>query len=215
MALVRDITERKEAEKRRQHDAERLQLSLEGTIRAVAATVEMRDSYTAGHQRRVADLAAAIARELGLPDAQIHGVHLAGTIHDLGKIHIPAEILSKPGKLTDTEFRFIKTHSQAGYDILKDVKFPWPIAQIVLQHHERLDGRGYPQGLKGEQILLEARIMMVADVVEAMSSDRPYRPGLGTGAALEEIVKHRGTQFDPAAVDACVNLFREKGYTLG
>ena len=214
VALVRDITERKEAEKKRQHDAERLQQSLEATIHAVASTIEMRDAYTAGHQRCVADLAAAIAKELGLPEEQIHGLHLAGTVHDLGKIHIPAEILSKPGKLTDIEFGFIKTHPQAGYDILKDVEFPWPIADIVRQHHEKLDGSGYPQGLKGAQILLESRIMAVADVIEAMASHRPYRPALGIEAALEEILKHRGTQFDPAVVDACVALFRDKGYEL-
>ena len=163
-----------------------LRQSLEQSIQTIADTVEARDPYTAGHQRRVSELATAIAREMGLPEEQVNGIHLAAIIHDLGKIQIPAEILSKPGKLTDIEFMLIKTHPQAGYDILKDVKFPWPIADIVLQHHERLDGSGYPQGLKGGQILLESRIMTVADVVEAMSSHRPYRSALGIEAALNE-----------------------------
>ncbi len=191
-----------------------LQQSLEQSIQTIAATVEARDPYTAGHQQRVGKLATAIARELGLPDEQINGIHLAAIIHDLGKIQVPAEILSKPGKITDIEYQLIKQHPQAGYDILKDVKFPWPIADIVLQHHERLDGSGYPQGLKGDAILLEARIIAVADVVEAMSSHRPYRPGLGIDIALDEIIRMRGTYFDPQVVDACVALFREKGYVI-
>jgi putative nucleotidyltransferase with HDIG domain len=191
-----------------------LRQSLEQSIQTIASTVEARDPYTAGHQRRVGELATAIAREMGLPDEQVNGIHLAAIIHDLGKIHVPAEILSKPGKLTDIEFMLIKTHPQAGYDILKNVKFPWPIADIVLQHHEKLDGSGYPQGLKKEQILLESKIICVADVVEAMSSHRPYRPGLGIDAALEEITRGRGTHYDPQAVDACMALFREKKYVI-
>jgi PAS domain S-box-containing protein len=171
--------------------------SLEDALQAIAATLEMRDLYTAGHQRRVADLAAAIAREIGLPEEQIHGIHLAGIVHDIGKISVPAEILTKPARLSSLEFGIIQTHPQKGYDILKDIKFPWPIAQIVLQHHEKLDGSGYPQGLRGEQILLESRIMTIADITEAMSSHRPYRPGLGVNAALEEVEKHRGTFYDP------------------
>ena len=151
---------------------------------------------------------------MGLSAEQIHGVHLAGVVHDLGKIKIPAEILSKPGRITDIEHSLIKTHSQAGYDILKGIDFPWPIAQMVLQHHERLDGFGYPQGLKGDAILLEARILSVADVVEAMSSHRPYRPGLGVEAALAEITRQRGSHFEPAVVDACLALFREQGYSF-
>lgn len=185
-----------------------LQNSLEDTVRAIAGIVEMRDPYTAGHQVRVADLAAAIAVQMGLPDEQVHAIHLAGVVHDLGKIQIPSEILSKPGKISDIEFNLIKTHSQAGYDILKGIQFPWPIAQMVLQHHERLDGTGYPQGLRGDAILLEARILAVADVVEAMYSHRPYRPGLGLDAALAEIQMRRGSGFDAATVDACVTLFR-------
>jgi len=192
----------------------KLQDSLEDTMRAIAGIVEMRDPYTAGHQVRVADLAAAIAKQMALPEEQIHAIHLAGTVHDLGKINIPAEILSKPGKITDIEFSLIKIHPQAGYDILKGIDFPWPIAQMVLQHHERLDGSGYPQGLKGEAILLEARILSVADVVEAMSSHRPYRAGLGIEVALEEITKQRGIHFDTNVVDACLALFREQGYSF-
>lgn len=167
-----------------ERSAEQLQRSMEATIQAVAGTVEMRDAYTAGHQRRVAELATAIARDLGLAQNQVHGVYLAAVVHDLGKIRVPAEILSKPGKLSHIEFELTKAHPEAGYDILKDVDFPWPIAQIVFQHHERLDGSGYPRGLKGDEILLEARILMVADVVEAMASHRPYRPALGIELAL-------------------------------
>lgn len=191
-----------------------LRQSLEQSIQVIAGTLEARDPYTAGHQRRVADLARAIGAEMGLPDQQLHGLHLAATIHDLGKIHIPAEILSKPGKLTDIEFMLIKTHPQAGYDILKHVTFPWPIADIVLQHHERCDGSGYPLGLQGSAILLEARVIAVADVVEAISSHRPYRTGMGIESALEEITLGRGIRYDAAAVDACLKLFRTQGYTL-
>jgi len=189
-----------------------LRESLEQSIQVIADTVEARDPYTAGHQRQVANLAQAIARELGLPDEQITGIHLAATIHDLGKIHIPAEILSKPGKLSALEYKFMQTHPQAGYDILKDVKFPWPIAEMVLQHHESLDGSGYPRGLKGDQILLEAKIIAVADVVEAITSHRPYRPGLGIDVALDEIKRYRGVRFDEKVVDACVKLFTVQGY---
>lgn len=191
-----------------------LQDSLEDTVRAIAGIVELRDPYTAGHQVRVAELAAAIARQMGLPDEQVQSIHLASIVHDLGKIQVPSEILSKPGSLNDIEHLLIKTHSQAGYDILKDINFPWPIAQIVLQHHERLDGSGYPQGLKGAAIMLEARILGVADVVEAMSSHRPYRAGLGIESALEEIIKQRGVYFDAQAVDACLTLFRNKGFAF-
>ena len=197
-----------------QRQLTQLQDSLEGTVRAIARIGEMRDPYTAGHQIRVADLAVAIAKQMGLPDEQVHAIHLAGTVHDLGKIQIPAEILSKPGKITDIEFSFIKIHAQAGYEILKGIDFPWPIAQMVLQHHERLDGSGYPQGLKGDAILLEAHILSVADVVEAMSSHRPYRAGLGIETALAEITRQRGIYYDPVVVDACLALFREQHYSL-
>ena len=189
--------------------------SMEQSIQTVAYTVEARDPYTAGHQRRVAELATAIAQEMGLTEDQVNATHLAAIIHDLGKIRVPAEILSKPGKLTEIEFMLIKTHPQAGYDILKNVKFPWPIADIILQHHEKLDGTGYPQGLKGEQILIESRIMSVADVVEAMSSHRPYRAALGIEPALNEIKRGRGIAYDAAVVDACLRLFAEKRFEFG
>jgi PAS domain S-box-containing protein/putative nucleotidyltransferase with HDIG domain len=191
-----------------------LRKELEGTVQAVSSMVEMRDPYTAGHERRVAELADAIAAEMGLPEEQARGIRLAGTIHDLGKIQIPAEILSKPGRLTEVEFKLIRQHPETGYEILKNIEFPWPIAQAVLQHHERLDGSGYPHGIKGDAILLEARILAVSDVVEAMASHRPYRPGLGLPAAMQEVRQHRGTYYDPDVVDACVRLFEEKGYTL-
>jgi len=176
--------------------------------------VEARDPYMAGHQLRVADLARAIATEMGLPQDTIDGIRMAGSIHDIGKLSIPAEILSKPGKLSDVEFSLIKEHSRKGYEMLKDVESPWPLAEIVYQHHERMDGSGYPRNLKGDEILMEARIMAVADVVEAMASHRPYRPGLGIGAALEEIEKNRGTFYDEAVANACLRLFREKDFQL-
>jgi response regulator RpfG family c-di-GMP phosphodiesterase len=191
-----------------------LKQSLEQSIKAIANTFESRETSTVGHQRRVADLARAIACEMCLPEEQVIGLHLAATIHDSGKIEVPTEILSKTGKLTESEFMLIKTHAQAGYDILKGVQFPWPVADIILQHHERLDGSGYPQGLKEEQILLEAKIIAVADVVEAISTDRSYLPSLGIEAALEEVERYRGVRYDPKAVDACLRLFRELGYTL-
>jgi putative nucleotidyltransferase with HDIG domain len=194
---------------------EKLRQTMEGTIQAMALTVEKRDPYTAGHQRRVASLATAVARELGVPDQQIDGIHLAGVIHDLGKIYVPAEILSKPSRLSEIEFAMIKTHPQTGYDILKTIEFPWPIAQIVYQHHEKVDGAGYPRGLKGDEILMEARILAVADVVEAMASHRPYRAALGADAALEEIERMKGSHFDPAPVEACLRLFREGRFKFG
>jgi len=186
--------------------------ALEGTVSALASVAEVRDPYTAGHQQRVTRLAVAIATEMGLPQEQIEGIHVAGTLHDVGKLYVPAEILSKPGKLSEVEFNLVKIHSQASYDILKSVEFPWPVAQIVLQHHERLDGSGYPQGLKGEDILLEAKILAVADVVEAMASHRPYRPALGMGQALDEISQKSGILYDPKVVDACFKLFYDKEF---
>jgi PAS domain S-box-containing protein/putative nucleotidyltransferase with HDIG domain len=207
MALIQDISERKRAE-------ESLRGALIATVEAIAATVETRDPYTAGHQSRVADLATAIALEMGLSPELAQGIHFGAQIHDLGKMQVPAELLAKPTRLTKLEFELIKTHPQAGYEIVKDIKFPWRVAEIVHQHHERLDGSGYPQGLKGDAIALEARIVAVADVVEAMASHRPYRPGLGIEVALKEIQDKRGRWFHPAAVDACVRLFREKGYRL-
>ena len=189
-----------------------LKKALDGIIQAVASIVEIKDPYTAGHQLRVAGLAFAIAREMGLSEDQAEGVRVAGTIHDLGKIVVPAEILSKPGQITEIEFGMIKAHPQTGHDILQDMEFPWPLAQIVLQHHERMDGSGYPQGLSGENTLPEARILAVADVVEAIASHRPYRPALGTDKALEEIQQNRGTLYDTVVGDACLKLFMEKGF---
>jgi PAS domain S-box-containing protein len=194
--------------------AQRLRRSLEATVEAIAATVETRDPYTAGHERRVAQLATAIAHEMNLPPEQIEGIHFGGLIHDLGKLYVPAEILSKPGRLSPVEFELVKQHPQAGYDIIKAIEFPWPVARMVLEHHERLDGSGYPGRLMGDAILFEARLLAVADVVESMSSHRPYRPALGHDSALEEIERNRGRLYDAAVVDACLRLFREKGFSL-
>jgi HD-GYP domain-containing protein (c-di-GMP phosphodiesterase class II) len=203
-------TQRAEIAKTRHR--EDLRDALEQTIHVIAETVDQRDPYTAGHERRVADLCVHIAQKLGLPEDRTHGIHLAASIHDLGKIGIPAEILSKPGLLTPTQFNLLKEHAQLGYDILKDVAFPWPIADAILQHHERLDGSGYPLGLQGDAISLEARILAVADVVEAMSSHRPYRAAQGVEVALDEILAQRGSLYDAQVADACVQVFREDGY---
>ncbi|HEY5896569.1 MAG TPA: HD domain-containing phosphohydrolase [Burkholderiales bacterium] len=192
----------------------KLRRSLVATIEAIAATVETRDPYTAGHQRRVADLARAIGQEMGLGESALEGLHFGALIHDLGKLQVPAEILAKPTRLSKLEFELIKTHPQAGYDIVKGIDFPWPVAEMVRQHHERLDGSGYPQGLQGDAIAMEARILAVADVVEAMASHRPYRAGLGLDAALHEIEGKRGVWFDAGVVDACVRLFKARGFKL-
>ncbi|MCF8109731.1 MAG: response regulator [Desulfohalobiaceae bacterium] len=191
---------------------EKLQEALEGVIQVVARTVEARDPYTAGHQQRVAELAAAIAGRMGLNEDTIQGITMAGTIHDLGKIAIPAEVLSKPTRLSEIEFGLIKNHSQMGHDILSGIEFQWPLARMVLQHHEKLDGSGYPNGCSGDEILQESRILTVADVVEAMASHRPYRAGLGIEKALEEIRTNKGRFFDPEAVEACLELFEEDGF---
>ncbi|MFY9260763.1 MAG: HD domain-containing phosphohydrolase [Gallionella sp.] len=191
---------------------QKLRTNLLESVTALAATVEMRDPYTAGHQRRVAELAVAMAQALQLPEEDVEGIRLASVVHDVGKIRVPAEILSKPGHLSLLEMGIIKEHPQSGYDILKNIDFPWPIAQIVQQHHERLDGSGYPQGLHSTQILQAAKLVAVADVVESMVSHRPYRPGLGIAAALAEITQHQGTLYDPEAVAICLQLFQEKGF---
>jgi putative nucleotidyltransferase with HDIG domain len=193
---------------------EKLRKTLGGTIQVISRAVEMRDPYTAGHQIRVADLARAIATEMRISADGTDFIRIACIIHDIGKISVPAEILSKPTKLSDIEFSLIKAHAQAGYDILKNIEFPWPVADVILQHHERMDGSGYPRNLKGEDICIEARILSVADVVEAMASHRPYRPGLGLEAALNEIEKNKGIFYDAAVADACLRLFREKGFKL-
>jgi putative two-component system response regulator len=197
-----------------QESENRLRNNLFETVSAVAAMVELRDPYTAGHQKRVEHVAGAIAHQLDLPQHQIEGIILAAVVHDIGKIHVPLEILCKPGHLTDVEFSLIKQHPDTGYGILKEIDFPWPIADIVRQHHERLDGSGYPCGLKGDAILLEARILAVADVIEAMASHRPYRPGLGIESALKEIETNRGPLYDPQVSDAALSLFHEKGFQL-
>ena len=210
--LIEDITIRKHAEKQLHQTLDNLRKSFGATVGVMVSAVEMRDPYTAGHQLRVADLARTIATEMGLPSDKIEGIRMAGSIHDIGKLSIPAEILSKPTKLTDIEFSLIKEHPKIGYEMLKNVESPWPLAQIVYQHHERMNGSGYPRNLKGDEIIMEARIMAVADVVEAMASHRPYRAALGIEAALEEIEKNKGIFYDNDVADACLRLFREKGY---
>jgi PAS domain S-box-containing protein len=209
-----DITERKQAETKLQQTLNSLEKAVGTTIQVLVTAVESRDPYTAGHQLRVADLARAIATEMKLAPDTIEGIRMAGSIHDIGKLSIPAEILSKPTKLTNIEFSLIKEHPRSGYEMLKDVESPWPLAQIVYQHHERMNGSGYPRNMKGDEILIEARIMAVADVVEAMASHRPYRASLGIEAALEEIEKNKRILYDDAVADACLRLFREEGYQL-
>lgn len=208
------LKKREQAEEDLLGSFDRVQQALGGIIRTLALTLESRDPYTAGHQERSADLACAVAKELGLAKETVEGIRMAGAIHDLGKINIPAEILSKPGKLTDAEMTIVKAHSQIGYDIIKSIEFPWPLAKIILQHHEKVDGSGYPNGLTGKDITLEARILCVADVVEAMVSHRPYRPAVGIDFALEEISKNKGILYDSGVVDACLKLFKEKNYKL-
>jgi PAS domain S-box-containing protein len=209
-----DISDRKRTEMEVLETMRKLRETLNGTINAIALTVEARDPFTSGHQRRVADLARTIAAEMGLPKDQIEGVRSAGVIHDLGKIGVPADLLSKPSKLSNAEFELIKIHPQIAFDILKDIEFPWPIAAIIYQHHERMNGSGYPQGLSDDSILLEARILAVADVVEAMSSHRPYRPSLGLKNTLNEISTNKGILYDPAVADTCLKLFKEKKYAF-
>jgi PAS domain S-box-containing protein len=212
--LYQDITERKQTEKALQASYDKLDKTLDAVIRTMSLTVEMRDPYTAGHQQRVSRLACAIAEEMGLPPDKIKGIGVVGAIHDIGKICVPAEILSKPGHITEAEFSIIKEHPQTGYDILKGIDFPWPVAQSVLQHHERMNGSGYPGRLCGDSIILEARILAVADVVEAMASHRPYRPSLGIEKALAEISLQKGVLYDSAVVDACLKLFNKQGFNL-
>jgi PAS domain S-box-containing protein/putative nucleotidyltransferase with HDIG domain len=212
--ILEDITERKQAQIQIQNSLQRLQKTIKEIIQAMAYIGEVRDPYTAGHQKRVAQLSLEIARTMGLQDDQYEGLTMAAFVHDIGKILVPADILSKPGKLTRPEFDMLKDHTRIGYEILKTIEFPWPIANIVLQHHERINGSGYPSGLSGEEILLEARILAVADVVEAMSSHRPYRPALGIEKALSEINEFRGVLYDSKVVDACVKLFTISGFNL-
>jgi putative two-component system response regulator len=193
---------------------ERIRKALGETVQAMAMALETRDPYTAGHQRKVSDLGRAIAMEMSLSSNTMECIRIAGIIHDIGKIAVPAEILSKPTRLTEIEIFLLQTHAQAGYDILKKIEFPWPIAQIILQHHERLDGSGYPKRISGDAILPEAKILAVADVVEAIASHRPYRPGFGIDQALKEMTMNRGMLYDSEVVDACIRLFRIKGYEI-
>lgn len=209
-----DITDKKRTEEQIQRHLAQIQIAFMSTVEVVTALGEMRDPYNAGHQRRVAEIAVAIGMALGFDAARLEGLRVAGFLHDVGKMKIPSEILSKPGKLSPAEFQFVYGHAQAGYDVLKGVEFPWPVAEVALQHHERMDGTGYPQGLKGDAIRIEARIMAVADVIEAMALHRPYRPGLGIDAALREIERGRGSAYDPVIVDVCLRLFREQQYQL-
>jgi putative two-component system response regulator len=206
------LAERNKAEEENKQSLQKLRKIITGTIYAMAMTIEIRDPYTAGHQRRVASLSRTIGKELCLSPLQIEGLGMAGVIHDIGKISIPSEILSKPGNLNKLEFEIMKTHPQVGYDILKSIEFPWPLAEITAQHHERLDGSGYPLGLKENEIIFEAKILSVADVLEAMASHRPYRAAKGIDFALNEISKRRGISFDPQVIDVCLYLFNKKGY---
>jgi PAS domain S-box-containing protein len=214
LGISEDITDRKRAEERLKETLESLRKAAGATIQVMVHAVEARDPYTAGHQMRSAHLAQAIATGMGLSQEKIDGIRMAGSIHDIGKISIPSELLSKPTMLKDIELSLIKEHALRGYEMLKDVESPWPLAEIVYQHHERIDGTGYPRNLKGDEILLEARILAVADVVEAMASHRPYRPAKGIDAALEEIATNRGILYDPEVADACLKLFHEKQYRL-
>lgn len=214
IGLMQDISDKKVAEEQIKRYAAQLQITFMQTVGLATTLSEMRDPYTAGHERRVADIAVAIGVEMGLDAQQLEGLKVGGYLHDVGKTAIPIEVLVKPGRFTPVEYEMVKAHARSGYEVLKEVEFPWPVAQMAFQHHERMDGSGYPRGLKGEDILLEARILAVADVVEAMASHRPYRPGLGINAALAEIERGRGSAYDPAAAAACLRLFHEKGYVL-
>jgi putative nucleotidyltransferase with HDIG domain/PAS domain S-box-containing protein len=209
---MRDITYRLQVEDEIEDTLKKLQKTLNGTVMALSSIIETRDPYTAGHQRRVVQLACAIAQELEFSQSRIDGLRVMGFLHDIGKMAIPAEILCKPGKLSEFEFNIIKTHPQIAYDILKEIEFPWPVAQVVLQHHERLDGSGYPAGLSGQDILMEAMVLSVADVTEAITSHRPYRPALGLDKALDEISQNDGILYDQQVVDACLTLFKEKSF---
>ncbi|MBN1153123.1 MAG: HD domain-containing protein [Dehalococcoidia bacterium] len=214
MAVARNISERRRVAEENRAGTEKMIRALQQTVQALATLMEMRDSYTAGHQRRVADLARAIGLELGLPPDTITGLELAGLIHDIGKVRVPAEILGSTRRLCAAEFEIIKMHATVGYEVLSGIDFPWPIADAVHQHHERMDGSGYPMGLVGNDIIIEARILAVADVMEAMASERPYRKTLGIDLALEEIVKYSGILYDAAVAHACVKVFRQGGYTF-
>jgi PAS domain S-box-containing protein/putative nucleotidyltransferase with HDIG domain len=212
LGVGRDISERRKSDDRLHRSYDKLQKAMSGAVQTISMISEVRDPYTSGHQQQVAKLAAAIAAEMGLPEKQVNAIRMAGALHDIGKINIPAEILSKPGKLSKIEFDLIRTHPGVGREILKTIDFPWPICKIVLQHHERIDGSGYPDGLAEDDICLEAKILAVADVVDAMTFHRPYRAARGIKEALAEITQNRGILYDPDAVDACLRLYKEKGF---
>lgn len=214
LSEAKEKVERKKAQKELRLSHDKLHKALVQTVNSLALAVETRDPYVSGHQQRVAQLASEIATALSLGEEAVEGIFLAGNLHDIGKINIPSGILSKPGILNDLEIALIKNHSQVGYDILKGIDFPWPIALTVYQHHEKLDGSGYPLGIKGDEMLFEARIIGVADVVEAMSSHRPYRPARGVKHALEEISDNAGLLYDREVVDCCLDLFQNKGFTF-
>ena len=214
VAIIRDVSERKIVEKKIKQDRQELKKTLDNTVNALVKTIGLRDPYTSGHQKRVSKLAVAIARELELSEKEVKLIKIAALIHDIGKATIPMEILNKPTKLARVEINLIKAHPQTGYDILKDISFPWAVEEVVLQHHERIDGSGYPRGLKEDEILIGAKIIAVADVVEAMSSHRPYRPALGIKKALEEISQNRGILYDPKVADTCLKLFRKKKFNF-
>jgi len=221
VAAVRDVSKRqrieealRNSEEQARHSAAELELALTETVTSISMMIELRDPYTAGHERRVAALAAAIALDMGMSVDAAKWLHVTGMLHDIGKVAVPAEILSFPGRLTPHQFRLVQDHAQNGYDVLRGIHFPWPVADAVLQHHERLDGSGYPNHLRGDAICMEARVLAVADVVEAMSSHRPYRPALGIDRALAEIEAQAGVHFDRNVVASCIRLFREKGYQL-
>jgi putative nucleotidyltransferase with HDIG domain len=211
---ARNITNRKIGEQELNKSYQKLQKALDGTVHALSALVEMRDPYTAGHQKRVAMIAQAVAQEIGLPKDCTQGIWVASLIHDVGKIRVPSDILSKPGRISKAEFELIKEHPETGYEIVSKIEFPWSVADIVLQHHERINGSGYPKGLKGDEILLASRIVAVADVVEAITYHRPYREALGLEAALDEIKKNKGILYDPEVVEACIRIFLEKGFNM-
>ncbi len=210
--LKREIETRKHVQDELEQSLQNLKKGMDSTIQAIAMTVEKRDPYTSGHQMRVAALTRAIAEKIGLAEDQVEGAYMAASLHDIGKIALPAEILSKPTPLSEIEISLIQAHAQAGYDILKGIEFPWPIADIIIQHHERMDGSGYPHGLDGDSISIEARIISVCDVVETMSSHRPYRPSMGIGRALEEITRNSGPLYDADVVTACLKIFTEQNF---
>jgi PAS domain S-box-containing protein/putative nucleotidyltransferase with HDIG domain len=214
IGVFRDFSEHQAADDAIRRHIEQIERALTGTVESIAAMSELRDPYTAQHARRVSALSERIALDLGMSADAARGMHVIGVLHDVGKIAVPAEILTRPGRLSTVEFAVIMEHVRRGYEILRNIEFQWPVAEAVLQHHERLDGSGYPAGLTGNAICIEARIIAVADVVEAMASHRPYRPSLGIDRALAEIELHRGRIYDDDAANSCLRLFREKGYRL-